>query len=69
MTTRPDYFHVLGHMDDHLADEYLTFEQLLNKRCDILAKSAIYVCLRNKRAGVARIGKQLLPCETAAVMI
>ena len=57
MTTRPDYFHVLGHMDDYLADEYLTLEQQLNKRCDILAKSAIDAWFRNKRAGIVRTGK------------
>ena len=69
MTTRPDYFHVLGHMDEYLAEEYLTLEQLLNKRCDILAKSAIDTWLRNKRAGIFRTNKQLLPCESAAVLI
>ena len=69
MTTRPDYFHVLGHMDDYLAEEQLTLEQTLNKRCDALAKHAVDVWLQRKRAGRERESKQLLPCETAAVMI
>ena len=41
----------------------------MNKRCDILAKSAIDAWLRNKRAGVVRTCKQLLPCETTTVLI
>jgi len=69
MTTRPDYFHVLGHMDDYLADDLLTLEQRLNKRCDILAKLAIDEWLRRKRMGLERTGKQLFPCETAALLI
>ena len=56
-------------MDEYLAEEYLTIEQLLNKRCDILAKSAIDTWLGNKRAGIFRRNKQLLPCESAAVLI
>jgi len=41
MTTRPDYYHVFGHMDDWLSEDQLSFEQRLNKRCDELAKAAV----------------------------
>ena len=43
MTTRPDYGHVLGHMDDWLREDQMTLEQILNKRCDELAKAAVDV--------------------------
>ena len=69
MTTNPDYFHFLGHMDDYLEDDQLTLEQLLNKSYDILAEFTIDTWLKRKRSGVVRTDKQLLPCESAAIMI
>ena len=69
MTTRPDYYHVLGHMDDYLSDEFLDLEQRLNKRCDVLVKAAVDEWFRLKCLGIVRAGKQLLPCETAALLI
>ena len=34
MSSRPDYFHVFGHMDEWLREDQLSLEQRLNKRCD-----------------------------------
>ena len=48
MSTRPDYFHVFGHMDDWLREDQLSLEQRLNKRCDELAKAAVGVWVARK---------------------
>ena len=69
MTTDPNYYHVYGHMDDILTDEQLSFEQRLNKRCDILAKEAVELCRKSRLQGSYDRGTQLLPCESAAVLV
>ena len=50
MTARPDYYHVMGHMDDYLRDDLLSLEQRLNKRCDELAKAAVDVWIARNLA-------------------
>ena len=69
MTTDPNYYHVYGHMDDILMDEQLSFEQRLNKRCDLLAKEAVELCRKSRLQGSYDRGTQLLPCESAAVLV
>ena len=69
MTTNPNYFHVYGHMDQYLDDEQLTFEQRLNKLCDILAKEAVDLAIRLRRQGHRRQQPQLLPRESAAILV
>ena len=69
MTTRPDYYHVFGHMDNWLRDDQLTLEQRLNKRCDELAKAAVDVWIARRLARALTRSVQLLPFESVAVMV
>ncbi len=69
MTTRPDYYHVFGHMDDWLSEDQLSFEQKLNKRCDVLAKAAVDVWIARKLARTPPRLRQLLPFESVAVLV
>ena len=69
MTTDPNYFHVYGHMDDYLDDSQLSFEQHLNKRCDIVAKEVIDLAVKLRRQEHLRKQPQLLPKESAAVLV
>lgn len=69
MTTNPNYFHVYGHMDKYLNKEQLSFEQRLNKRCVILAKEAVDLAVKLRRQGHVRKESQLLPKESAAVLV
>ena len=68
MSSRPDYFHVFGHMDEWLREDQLSLEQRLNKRCDELAKEAVDVWVARKMARMPDRVKQLLPFESVAVM-
>ena len=68
MTTRPDYFHVFGHMDEWLREDQLTFEQRLNKRCDELAKAAVGVWIARRQARMSDRVKQLLSFESVTVL-
>ena len=56
-------------MDDYLKDDQLTFEKRLNKRCDILAKEAVDLAVKLRRQGHVRKEPQLLPNESAAVLV
>ena len=47
-SSRPDYFHVFGHMDEWLREDQLSLEQRLNKRYDELAKAAVDVWVARK---------------------
>lgn len=69
MTTDPKYFHVYGHMDDYLRDDQLSLEQSLNKTCDLLAKGAVDLCCKMRSNGATRKHPQLLPDESAAVLV
>ena len=69
MSTRPDYGHVYGHMDDWLREDQITLEQRLNKRCDELAKAAVDVWIARKLARCIPRTKQLLPFESSALMV
>ena len=69
MTTRPDYGHVHGHMDDWLREDQMTLEQRLNKRCDELAKAAVDVWIARRLARCIPRTKQLLPFENSALMV
>ena len=69
LSGKVNYFHVYGHMDDVLSDDQLSVEQRLNKRCDELAKEAVDCAARRRMAGVVRNSKQLLPRESAAVLV
>ena len=66
MTTDPNYFHVYGHMDDYLDDSQPSFEQQMNKRCNILAKEAVGLAVKLTRLGHLRKQPQLLPKSQAA---
>ena len=68
MTTRPDYFHVFGHMGEWLREDQLTFQHRLNKRCDELAKAAVEVWVARRMARVPDRVKQLLLFESEAVL-
>ena len=69
MTTRPDYYHVFGHMDDWLREDQLSLEQKLNKRCDELAKAAVDVWIGRQLARCHPRLRQLLPFESVAVLV
>ena len=66
MTTNPNYYHVLLHMDDFLLDHKLSLEQKTNKRYDFMATYAVDNWLRIR---CIDFGKQLLPGENAAVLV
>ena len=69
MATNPNYCHVYGHMNNYLDGEQLSFEQRLNKRSDILAKEAVDLAVKLRRQGHLRKELQLLPKESAAVLV
>ena len=69
MTTDPNYYHVYGHMDDYLSEDKLSLEQRINKLCDELAKEAVDLACRLRVQGTERAVTQLLPGESAAVLV
>ena len=69
MSTRPDYYHVLGHMDNWLKEHQLSLEHKLNRRCDLLAKMAVLLWIYKTTLGVPQRNLQLLPNENAAILV
>ena len=68
MTTGPDYYRVLGHMDEWLSKDKLFIEHKLNTRCGKLAKAAVNVWIARKLAGTMPNHTQLIPDESAVLL-